>query len=62
VCFTLHVYDLQHEAPHDGISTKGECSFMEKDGRLVMGTLLNMADSMSMTSVMGTRPIGYMQR
>jgi hypothetical protein len=31
VCFTLHVYNLQHEGPHGGLSTERECSFMEED-------------------------------
>ena len=31
VCFTLCVYDLQHEGPHGGLSTEGERSSMEED-------------------------------
>jgi hypothetical protein len=31
MCFTLHVYDLQHEGPHGGLSTEGERSFMAED-------------------------------
>jgi hypothetical protein len=31
VCFTLRVYDLQHEGPHGGLSTEGERSSMAED-------------------------------
>jgi hypothetical protein len=31
VCFTLCVYDLQHEGPHGGLSTEGERLFMAED-------------------------------
>jgi hypothetical protein len=31
MCFTLRVYDLQHEGTHGGIFTEGECSFMAED-------------------------------
>jgi hypothetical protein len=30
VCFTLCIYDLQHEGPHGGLSTKGERSLWQK--------------------------------
>jgi hypothetical protein len=48
VCFTLRVYDLQHEGPHGGLSIEGERSFMTEDTpapfelglrRCVMGTV-----------------------
>jgi hypothetical protein len=31
VCFTLRVYELQHEGLHGSLSTKGECSSMVED-------------------------------